>query len=323
MLLPLPTAIATALIAAALATGPGAAPAAAQGSVVTVPGIRIGVVGGERLSAAIARHEPFRKRMANELGTGVEIVAVRDGVALVDAIATKRIDYAVMSASAYAMAWQVCGCIEPAAAPKSLDGTQAFRSVLLVRTSNGANGIRDLKGASVAAADTRSVAGRLFPFARLAADGLEPQGHFSRVETVSGPEAAVRLLLAGKVDAAFAWSTLEGDLTAGYSRGTLRDLVDKKLLNVADVRVVWSSPPLPHGPHAVRQDLAPATKTRIRETLLHLRQDDPDAYDAVEPFLGGGFATIGHAAYEPLLVLVKPQTGAAAPTGAGPAKPPG
>lgn len=316
-----PSVVAMACMAAALVTG--ASPVAAQGSVVIIPGIRIGVVGGERLPATAARLEPFRKRMANDLGTGVEIVAVRDGVALVDAIATKRIDYAVMSASAYAMAWQVCGCVEPAAAPKSLDGTQAFRSVLLVRSSNPANGVRDLKGASVAAADARSVAGRLLPFARLAAEGSDPQGIFGRVETVNGPEAAVRLLLAGKVDAAFAWSTLEGDLTAGYSRGTLRDLVDKKVLNIADVRVVWSSPPLPHGPHAVRQDLAPATKSRIRETLLHLRQEDPDAYDAVEPFLGGGFATIGHAAYEPFLVLVKPQQTGASPAGAGPAKPPG
>lgn len=314
--------LATVLIAAALAVGVAVPRATAQGSVVTVPGIRIGVVGGERLTAATSRLEPFRKKMASELGTGVEIVAVRDGVALVDAIATKRIDYAVMSASAYAMAWQVCGCVEPAAAPKSLDGTQSFRSILLVRSSNPASGIRDLKGATVAAADARSVAGRLFPFARLTTEGVEAQSHFGRVETVAGPETAVRLLLAGKVDAAFAWSTLEGDLTAGFSRGTLRDLIDKKLLSMADVRVVWSSPPLPHGPHAVRQDLSPAMKTRIRDTLVHLRQDDPDAYDAVEPFLGGGFASIGHAAYEPLLVLVKPQT-AASPTGTAPAKPPG
>lgn len=304
-------------LAAALASAPGFA--RAEGSVVVIPGIRIGVVGGERLAAASARLEPFRKRMAAEIGTSVEIVPLKDGLTLIDAIATKRVDYAVLSASAYAAAWRVCGCVEPAAAPRSLDGTGSYRSVLLVRSGAAAGRIEDLKGAAVAAADAASVAGRLVPFAELAASGFDPREHFGRVETASGPEAAVRLLVAGKVDAAFAWSSLEGDAATGYSRGTLHDMVERGRLDMAAVRIVWRSNPIPHGPHAIRTDLSPYVKTRIRETLLRLRDDDPDAYEAVEPAFGGGFAPVAHADYAALLALVTPRARPADKT----ARPPG
>jgi phosphonate transport system substrate-binding protein len=299
----------------------GAAHALAQNSVVIIPGIKIGVVGAERPQVLRTRLEPFRRRLSDDVGTSVEIVPMKDGQTLIDAIATKRVDYAILSASAYAMAWKLCQCIEPAAAPRSADGTLSFRAVMLVKSGSKAERVEDLKGASIATSDGRSVAGRLLPFAELAAAGLPPSAHFGRIETTTGPEAAVRLMLTGKVEAALAWSSLDGAMEAGYSRGTLRDMVDRKVFAMTDVRIVWTSVPIPHGPHAVRTDLPPQMRNRIREVLTHLRQDDPDAYDAVEPVMGGGFATIDHAAYQPLLVLVTPPEGEARPPAAP--KPPG
>ncbi|MEJ1159581.1 phosphate/phosphite/phosphonate ABC transporter substrate-binding protein [Prosthecomicrobium sp. N25] len=315
----MPIRFALAAVLAALAL---VAPAGAQTSVVVVPGIKIGVVGGDRLQAVQQRIEPFRRRLAEEIGTSVTVLPMKDGQTLVDAFATGRVDYAVLSATGYAMAWRLCGCVEPIAAPRSIDGTGSYRSILVVKAASPAARLEDLKGRTVAVSDERSVAGRLWPFAEWARAGIEPETFFGRIETVRGPDAAVRQLLAGKVDAAVAWSDLEGDSAAGYDRGTLRALVDRKALDMADIRILWRSSAIPHGPHAVRASLSDGLKARIRDTLVHLKSDDPAAYEAIEPELGGGFGAVSHGLYEPLLVLVTPKPRpSAAP--AATARPPG
>lgn len=289
-----------------------AVPAVAQSSVIMIPGLKIGVVGGDRPGPTAARLEPFRRYLGQEIGSSVELLTFKDGLTLVDAVATGKVNYAIFSASAYATASRICGCVEPVVAPRSSDGTVSYRAVLVARASSGFASVKDLKGKVLAAADMRSVAGRLVPFRGLAEAGTDPATHFARVETVNGPEAAMRLLLAGKADAALAWSTFEGEASAGYSRGTLKDLVDKRILAMADIQILWRSAAIPHGPHAVRSELPSDVKVRLRDALVHLREDDPVAYEAVEPEFGGGFTSITHGAYEPLLMLVGPKAKAGA-----------
>jgi phosphonate transport system substrate-binding protein len=309
------------LVAVVLAAAAGPRPAAAQVSVVQVPGLRIGVVAGREAAPITARLEPFRLRLGDELGVPVRVTAMKDALTLADALATHKIDYAILSATAYAAAFQLCSCIEPLVVPASIDGTAAWRSVVVTRGEGSAETIQDLKGKVLAAAAAPSIGGRLFPFAALAGQGIEPERFFARVETTGGPEAALKLMLAGKADAAVVWSTMEGEREAGYGRGTLHDLVEKRAMTMKDVRVVWQSPLVPHGPHAVRTDLPAAQKARLVDVLLRLKDNDPDAYDAVEPTFGGGFVRVGHLAYEPLFALVAPRRSPDQP--ARPAEPAG
>jgi phosphonate transport system substrate-binding protein len=144
-----------------------------------------------------------------------------------------------------------------------------------------------------------------------------------RRERVEGPRAAVRAALDGRADAAVAWSTLEGDVAEGYGRGTLHDMVAGGELAMTGARVLWASPVLPHGPHAVRSELAEGTKRRLRDMLVDLDEVDPDAYDAVEPVLTGGFLRVGHAAYAPFVDLVTPRPTAPEPVTTGSTAPPG
>jgi phosphonate transport system substrate-binding protein len=304
--------LACAVLAAALVVA-HTAPSLAQS--FTILRLTVGVVAPPGTRPETERYEPFRAALANELGTNVEIQIFQTGQELVDAAQQRRIDYGVYTASTYAAAWRQCGCIEPLVAAKSVDGTAGVRSILVVRNDGGLKSVADLKGKTLAASPEPSIAGRLVPFSELTATGSDPQTLFARIDTVAGPEAALTALLDRTVDAALVWSTLEGDPADGYDRGTLHDLVARHVLDMHAIRVIWKSGLIANGPHAVRSDLAPAVKLRLREILIDLSDAHPDAYDAIEPTFGGGFVPISHATYLPLLRLVTP-------TGTDPMQPP-
>ena len=285
--------------------------------------LRFGIVTSSRPDATADRAEPFRQRLADTLGVEVRTLRFPTERALIEAFADGRVDYAPFSASGYAMAWRLCGCLEPLGVARAADNTAGWRAVVVVRTGAAFDKPAALADKRLAVSGESSIGGRRLPLRLLEGEGLRG-GTMPKLETFDGPRAAVNALLSDRADAAIAWSTLEGDLVEGYGRGTLHDMVAAGELNMADVRVLWASPILPHGPHAARRDLAEGTKRRLRDMLVDLDEVDPDAYDAVEPVLTGGFLRIGHAAYAPFIDLVTPRAALPeAPDATGTTAPPG
>jgi phosphonate transport system substrate-binding protein len=278
---------------------------------------RLGIVATDRRAAD--RIEPFRRRLEIALDRNVEIVSTGSGLALARALAEAKVDYAMLSGTAYATAWRLCGCVAPIAVPRSVDGTAGYHAAVVVRASSSIATVKDLKSRTLAVAEETSVAGRMLPLAELASAGV-PSTDLAKLVPTAGPAAALALLTDGKVDAAVVWSTLEGSEAGGYSRGTLADAVAKGRLAMSDYRIVWSSSLIAHPPHVIRSSLAEPVKARLRDVLDDLPERDPDAYDAVAGSFGGGFVPVGHAAYVNLLPLVTPPE-AAEPTPAEPVKP--
>lgn len=302
-------------------------PLAAQGRETghaqKVRALRLGIVAAGRAGDAADRVEPFRLRLADTLGVEVRTQRYGDERALVEAFAAGRVDYAPLSASGYAMAWRLCGCVEPLAAPRAADASAGWRIVVVVPTGSPVETLAGLRGRSLGVSGEASIGGR-----RLALRLLEQQGvkgdAAPRLETFDGPRRAVKAVVDRRVDAAIAWSSLEGDVAEGYGRGTLHDMVAEGELVMTDVRVIWSSAVLPHGPHTVRADLGEGQKRRLRDMLVDLDEVDPDAYDAIEPIYSGGFLRVGHPAYAPFVDLVTPRDEpSAGPGTTGSVAPPG
>ena len=298
------------VVAAVLGLAVAAAPAAAaEGGdaprVAKARPLRLGFVAAARPTDAVDRVEPFRLRLADTLGVEVRAQRYADERALIEAFADGRVDYAPLSASGYAMAWRRCGCVEPLAAPRAADGSAGWRIVVVVPTSSPLEKLPALAGRRLAVADESSIGGHRLALHMLEAQGLKGAAA-PRLETVAGPRAALAAVIERRVDAAVAWSTLEGDVAEGYGRGTLHDMVAAGEVSMADVRVLWASPMLPHGPHAVRSDLGEGPKRRLRDMLVDLDEVDPDAYEAIEPVHAGGFLRVGHPAYVPFVDLVTP-----------------
>ena len=269
--------------------------------------LRIGVLSSSDVARSLAMAEPFRAHMQETLGLRVELIPARDMQALIDAIVNARVDYARLSASAFATGWALCRCLEPLAAPLASDGTDSYHAIAVTRAGSGISRLVDLKDKAVVFAGAGSVSGYMVPVAALRGQGIDTDRFFSRQNQATGPEAAIAAMMRGDYDAAFAWSSLAGDADAGYSRGPLHRMVAQGRLAMDEVRIAWRSDPIPHPPQVVRANLPEALKSQLRAALFDLLAADPLAYDAAEPAFSGGFTAVTRDGYGVLLHAFTPK----------------
>lgn len=249
---------------------------------------RIGIVSNGDVSATLSRIEPFQRAVTEALRMEVEFFPASTSKALVDALADARIEYALLSASGYALASITCKCVEPLVMPRAPDSTDAYHLVALSRKGSGIS-ISNLHSAKVAILSPDSITGHeMVGFLLAGPDEGNPAKlpDFLALET---SEETLRAFDKGRFDVLFGWSSLTGDPAEGYSRGTLFQLERLAPGSASRYEVIWKSPPVPHRPHVVRKNLPGEAKTILRDLLVNLYERDPVAYDVVEPVYGGGF----------------------------------
>ena len=296
-------------LAVGLAIGLSAAsPAAVADWRDEIKVFRVGIMTGPNSAYRMAQLEPFRAYLEAKLAVPVEIFPAQDYRALIDAQAGSRVHYAVYSATAFSTAAATCRCVEPIAVPARSGGEVGFYALLVARADGPIRSLADAKGARLALAGADSVAGRLLPIKAFETEGIAPAEYFSSVIDNGDPELAISALLAGEADLAVAWSSLAGDSSAGYSFGVLAALVADGGLSMDQIRVVWQSPLIPFGPHAVRSDLPDDLKPLLSGALFAMANESPAALDAVDRFGGAGLVAADAGLYAPIEALIAPST---------------
>jgi len=287
--------------------GPPQAPpdAAATPAAPVVQPLRIGVLAGRDARTTLLRLEPMVAALTQALRRPAEILPMSSYGAMIDAQRLQRIDGGFFSASAYALAEARCACLEPLVAPAAADGSVAYHAVIVTRQDSDISSVADLDGLVVAGASADSIGGRRMQLASLRAEGVEIETLFGEVQDAGSSEEAVRRILSGDADAAFAWSSLSGTLETGYSRGTLANLVARGEVAMSDLALIWRSPAITHGPFAVRRSLAEPDKAAMEAVLLDLETTAPAAYDALSPFYEGGFAPVNPEDYAGVALLAE------------------
>lgn len=265
--------------------------------------LRFAVLAGRSPAATMAAVGAVADELSASLGRPVEILPLTSYGAMVDAQVQRRVDGGFYSSAAYAVADSRCACLEPLAAPKASDGTLAYHAIIVARAGSGIASAADLAGKTVAIGAPDSLGSRRLQLAGLLAEGIDP-ATFAAVIEVESAEAAVSLVAAGAADAAFAWSSLAGAVDRGYSRGTLTDLVTAGKIAMANLTIVWRSPAVGHGPFAVLRTLPEEEKRKIESALVALSAANPAAYDALDPFYGGGYAPVDPRDYSGLETLL-------------------
>jgi phosphonate transport system substrate-binding protein len=246
--------------------------------------------------------EPVAAALTVRLGRQVEILPLTSYGAMIDAQAQHRIDGGFYSASAFALSQAHCNCLEPLVAPAAADGSMAYFATILARPGSDVDDVADLEGKTVALGADDSVGARRMQLAGLLEQGVDP-GRFGAVLEVESPQDAVRLLLSGAADAAFAWSSMTGEPEVGYSRGTLAELTAGGELDMREIAVIWRSAPIAHGPLAVLNSLEDEAKREMEAYFLTLEAADPAAYDALNPYYSGGYRAVEPDDYAGLAVL--------------------
>lgn len=271
--------------------------------------LRVGYLSTGNPAESGARMDRFRQWLEARIGLPVELVPATTYAALIDGTADGRIQYAIHSASSYAVAESACGCIEPLAVPAAFDGSVGFYSILLVRSDSRIRSLADAAGARIAVSGEDSLAGRLVPLAALAGEGIDPDTYFADVVAAPGPEAAITALVAREVDIAAGWSSLTGDPSAGYAFGVLTRMVIDGRLSMDAVRIIWRSRLIPFGPHAVRTDLASELKLLLADALFDMAAVAPEVLESIDRsgFGGGGFVAIDPDSYRVVAELIATQ----------------
>lgn len=266
---------------------------------------RVGIMTGHRTTVIMPRIRPLRRLLQDKIGVRVELIPVRSHEELIRHMAEERLDYAALSATAFATTFQLCKCVEPLLVPARRDDSVSYRSVLLVRKGT-AHSLADLEGKTVLVPGRGSFSGYLFPKVMLEKFGTG-FGHLDwQIIDKKTARAAARAFAAGEGDAVFGWVQDQPRATA-HARGQ-GDFVNE--LNRASdnrdlYRSVWTSEPLLHGPHTVRRSLAPQVKNILRKVLITLPTTHPDLYAALEPRYPGGLRRTDMDAFAPMLEVAK------------------
>jgi len=261
---------------------------------------RIGIVNQGTNASARKRLEPFRQSVADVLDMDVELFPTASGEQLIEALSKGRIEYAVLSASGYALAWTLCKCVEPLVIPRAYDSTDSYHLIALAKFGKGIT-LKDISRKKSAILSKRSVTGEALVKHLLGSSNPEVDISNVRLQSLATSAETQAAFQNGEFDILYGWSSLTGDPSSGYSRGTLRDLVDPSSGNRARYEVVWKSKPIPHRPHVIRNNIAREAKQLLADMLTELFEKNPRAYDSIEPVYGGGFNTTRHDRFELLL----------------------
>jgi len=278
-----------------------------------VPQLRVGLLGGENEADRMGRFGAYRDLLEATFGVPTRLFPASDYAGVLQAFSAKQIEVAALGPSGYAGAWlDTNGGVEPLLAAEESDGSISYVAVMVVRADSGITNLEQMRGKSLAWADPNSTSGYLIPRFALRRQGLgvESGQYFSRTGFGGGHEQAVVAVLQRQYDAAVTWASGQGDVAQGFSRGNLRAMVDKGMLNMRDLRIIWTSEPIVNGPHAARSDLPAAFKEDWKRFHLALPKSHPEIYRQVERGAGTGYREVRHEDYA-LIVEIRREEAAA------------
>jgi phosphonate transport system substrate-binding protein len=273
---------------------------------------RIGILGGENTQDRLARYDEFQKILSQHLHMPVKLFPAADYAGVMQGIAAGQLEAAEFGASGFAGAWLDCKCIEPVVVPQEKDGSTYYYSVMVVRADSGIKTLAEMKGRSLAWADPNSTSGYLIPSATLKTKGikLEDGAYFSKTGFSGGHEQGVVAVLNKQYDAAVTWTSGQGEMAEGYTRGNLRSMVDRKMLKMSDINIIWQSGKIPNGPWAVRTALPADLKKSFTAFLLDLPKSNRKVYDDIEQGSGVGYAPATMELYQDIIDLRLAERGA-------------
>ena len=299
----------TGLAARAQTQAPAAMPAEGKRAwAAQVPTLRIGLLGGENDSDRLGRYDAYRGLLEKTFGVPVRLFPAADYAGVIQAFGAKQIEMSSMGSSGYAGAWMdTNGGVEPLVVAIEKDGSISYRSVLVVRVDSGIDSLAAMKGHSLAWADPNSTSGYLIPRSELKKAGIDPEPgkYFSKTGFGGGHEQAVVAVLQKQYDGAMTWASGIGEMSEGYTRGNLREMVAKGMLKMNDIKILWTSAPILNGPLTVRKDTPAEFREDMANFHLALPATHPAIYEQVERGGGRGYQRVKHEDFQVFVDLRK------------------
>lgn len=264
----------------------------------------IGILGGENEADRLRRFDCMKDLVSNEMGLPVELYPASDFAGVMQGLLAGQLHMAGLGPSAYAGIYlQNPDAVEALLTTAQIDGGLGYYSVMVVRSDSDIENFEQMRGRTLAYADPNSASGYLFPKGQMRLQGIIDDEYFSHTGFGGGHEQVVVAVLNGQYDAAVTWVSLQGEFSEGYSRGNLRRMVDNGLLDMNDIRVVWTSDIIPNGPTVFRKDLPDEARELIIDFLVGMKDNHSECYALTAGGEAGGYVPIAHEYYEGTIAL--------------------
>src|SRR5690554_6992491 len=221
--------------------------------------LRVSAIPDEAPTELLRKFQPLGAYLEQELGMKVEFVPVADYPAVVEALATDRLDMAWLGGFTFVQVYLKTGNAIPL-----VQREQDAEFISNFITANPeVNSLADLKGKTFAFGSISSTSGSLMPRYFMLQDGIQPESFFSRIGYSGAHDATAAWVQAGRVD-------------AGVLNASVWDkLVANDKVDTSKVRVFATTPTYYDYNWTVRGTLDPALAEKIKQAFLALDPANP------------------------------------------------
>ncbi|MBD8475025.1 putative selenate ABC transporter substrate-binding protein [Pseudomonas sp. CFBP 8770] len=222
--------------------------------------LRVSAIPDEAPTELLRKFKPLGAYLEQKIGMKVEFVPVADYPAVVEALATDRLDMAWLGGFTFVQVNLKTGNAIPLV---QREQDAQFTSKFITSDPN-VKSLADLKGKTFAFGSISSTSGSLMPRYFMLQDNIKPETYFSRVAYSGAHDATAAWVQAGKVD-------------AGVLNASVWDkLVNSGKVDTNKVKVFATTPTYFDYNWTVRGTLDPALAEKIKQAFLALDPAKPD-----------------------------------------------
>ncbi|MCY1275516.1 putative ABC transporter phosphite binding protein PhnD1 [compost metagenome] len=222
--------------------------------------LKVSAIPDEAPTELLRKFKPLGAYLEQQLGMKVEFVPVADYAAVVESLASDRLDLAWLGGFTFVQTRLKTGNAIPLV---QREQDEKFTSKF-ISADPAVKSLQDLKGKTFAFGSVSSTSGSLMPRYFMQKDGIVPEQYFSRVAYSGAHDATVAWVQAGKVDG--------GVLNASV----WQKLVDAGKVDTAKVKVFATTPTYYDYNWTVRGTLDPALAEKIKQAFLALDPANPE-----------------------------------------------
>lgn len=241
--------------------------------------LKVALLPDENASALIKRNQPLKDYLESTLGKEIELIVTTDYSSMIEAMRFGRIDLGYFGPLSYVMAKSKSD-IEPFAA-MVVDGKPTYRSIIIANADSGVESYADIKGKKMAYGDRASTSSHLIPKTVLLENAGLKAGDDYEAHFVGSHDSVAVNVANGNAEA------------GGLSEVIFEHVMDRGLIDRNKVRVLGYSGEFPQYPWAMRSNLDPELKKKVRDAFLSI--DDEEILNNLK---AEGFAAISDSDYD-------------------------
>lgn len=247
--------------------------------------LRIALLPDENAARIIKDNQALKAYLEKTLNKKVKLVVTTDYSSMIEAMRFGRLELAYFGPLSYVLARSKSN-IEAFAARKK-GGKTTYHAVVIANVKSGITTIAQIKGKNMAYGDQASTSSHLIPRTMLMRAGLKPDVDY-KPRHLGAHDAVAKAVERGTAPA------------GGLSQPIFERLIARKLIDKTKVRVIGVSKAYPQYPWAMRSDLKPGLKAKIRKAFYDLK--DPRI---LKPFKVDSFAPISDKDYDVIRDMAK------------------